>query len=426
MMKLPLTAAMTMMVCSAAALAAGIDAQDEQQHHVSFGIAAAGNTNRHGTVHDQPNNVQHRPRRQSTATADHNPAPLPKLRLKQQQQQHRREYQAKIIGGNVAERTEYPFFAQLAMGCGASLITRDVVLSAAHCVEGIAMLGSHVHVSAYEDWDVVEEQGLAETTIDRFVTDFASHPNFEWTGLNDIAVIKLSSPVPETIPTVKLNADRLVPEDGQDVTVIGLGISDYFEDTFPDLLHEVELQIINFDWCNAYSRYGGSLDRDAEFCASTLVDGEVLGGKDSCNGDSGGPIFIKDGTDRPLQVGIVSHGEGCAFQNYPGVYATVSDAYGWIKENACAMSKVNSELCGKIGVQNPEGNCASDEIELLFDLHTDEWSDELGWELRGDRDGFIDRQSPLPMLPLKQYTIKRCLPADQCYTLQLTDTHGDG
>jgi hypothetical protein len=36
------------------------------------------------------------------------------------------------------------------------------------------------------------------------------------------------------------------------------------------------------------------------------------GGKDSCYGDSGGPLFAADGEGGLVQLGIVSFGQGCA------------------------------------------------------------------------------------------------------------------
>ncbi|KAI4457880.1 polyserase-related [Holotrichia oblita] len=50
-------------------------------------------------------------------------------------------------------------------------------------------------------------------------------------------------------------------------------------------------------------------------------------GRDACMGDSGGPM-ICDGN----QVGVVSWGVGCGFENYPGVYASVPHYRSWILE----------------------------------------------------------------------------------------------
>lgn len=47
-------------------------------------------------------------------------------------------------------------------------------------------------------------------------------------------------------------------------------------------------------------------------------------------GDSGGPLV----TDRRVQVGIVSWGDGCAYYGRPGVYTDLShpDVFDFIKQ----------------------------------------------------------------------------------------------
>ena len=58
-----------------------------------------------------------------------------------------------------------------------------------------------------------------------------------------------------------------------------------------------------------------------------------LGGKDSCKGDSGGPLITwKD--DQAFLVGVVSRGAGCARHNEAGVYARVKMHLKWIKKYA--------------------------------------------------------------------------------------------
>lgn len=58
-------------------------------------------------------------------------------------------------------------------------------------------------------------------------------------------------------------------------------------------------------------------------------------GKDSCRGDSGGPLMavekLADGTSRWTSVGVVSFGPSpCGMQGWPGVYTRVIDFVPWI------------------------------------------------------------------------------------------------
>jgi secreted trypsin-like serine protease len=57
---------------------------------------------------------------------------------------------------------------------------------------------------------------------------------------------------------------------------------------------------------------------------------EILPGRDSCAGDSGGPLSINGGNGR-VQVGVISWGPGCAQRDTVGVYAAVGHFETWIK-----------------------------------------------------------------------------------------------
>lgn len=63
------------------------------------------------------------------------------------------------------------------------------------------------------------------------------------------------------------------------------------------------------------SQYGSGSITDNMMCASDQ-------GQDACNGDSGGPLYD---SDTNTLVGVVSWGYGCAYTNYAGVYARISN-----------------------------------------------------------------------------------------------------
>ena len=54
--------------------------------------------------------------------------------------------------------------------------------------------------------------------------------------------------------------------------------------------------------------------------------------RDSCRGDSGGPLAVEGQDGSYSQIGIVSWGKGCARQGYPGVYTRLTALLPWLKK----------------------------------------------------------------------------------------------
>ena len=76
--------------------------------------------------------------------------------------------------------------------------------------------------------------------------------------------------------------------------------------------------------------------RDPEDCVLEYLPGfDICAGdppaEDSCYGDSGGPLLVREG-DAWAQVGVVSRGEGCAA--FPGLYADATALREWILTSA--------------------------------------------------------------------------------------------
>lgn len=74
--------------------------------------------------------------------------------------------------------------------------------------------------------------------------------------------------------------------------------------------------------------FGGTDIADREICA--MQPGTA---KDSCYGDSGGPLIVPAGNPSGfVQVGVVSWGRKCGTRVYPGVYARVSAFSDWLEQ----------------------------------------------------------------------------------------------
>lgn len=65
-------------------------------------------------------------------------------------------------------------------------------------------------------------------------------------------------------------------------------------------------------------------------CAGFDKTGETVG-RDSCKGDSGGPLLIRN-TEGFVQAGIVSWGEGCYRKYKFGVYTRVARYAEWLTQ----------------------------------------------------------------------------------------------
>jgi secreted trypsin-like serine protease len=219
----------------------------------------------------------------------------------------------KIVGGTPAEQGEFPWMVRLSMGCGGALFEKDVVLTAAHCVDGSGDDTSITATGGVVDLDDSNKVEVKSTKV-------LQAPGYNGTG-KDWALIKLEKPIDQ--PTLPIAEDPALNEG--DLTVAGWGADKEGGEQQQKLL-KVTVPFIDDATCKkAY----GELVEGEELCA-----GVDEGGLDSCQGDSGGPLFRKDEAGEFVQVGIVSWGEGCARPGKPGVYTEVSNFAADIKKAA--------------------------------------------------------------------------------------------
>ncbi|RNA27095.1 Coagulation factor XI [Brachionus plicatilis] len=146
------------------------------------------------------------------------------------------------------------------------------------------------------------------------------HPNYNSTNYNnDIALFKLQTRAEfsSTVGTICL-PNEFVANVGKRAVVIGWGkIS--IQGIFPSKLQETFVEIKNNSECSFYNL------QKTQLCAGISV-GDI---KDSCQGDSGSPMFIND-NGRYYLAGIVSYGRSKC--DGFGVYTNVFEYLSWIKK----------------------------------------------------------------------------------------------
>jgi hypothetical protein len=216
------------------------------------------------------------------------------------------DVQPQVVGGTRAAQGEFPWMVRLSMGCGGAMYTNQIVLTAAHCVNGT---GNNTSITATTG--VVDLQDPARVT--RQSTYVYQAPGYNNPSGDDWALIKLASPISgiATLPVASTTA-----YDSGTFTVAGWGAAVEGGGQQRYLL-KAQVPFITDAQCgSAYSE----LVPAEEICAGNWDNGGV----DTCQGDSGGPMFRRDSANNWVQVGIVSWGYGCAQAHNPGVYSQTS------------------------------------------------------------------------------------------------------
>ena len=216
------------------------------------------------------------------------------------------------------------------------MITDRVVVTAAHCLGGSinVLVGRH-------DFDDKDGELIS-------VSKQIRHPKYDdETVENDIALLVLSRPVENAVQVVTLNDDTSYPSAGTTARVMGWGNLKADGFALPDVPYFVDVDVIDNQECEDLEN-GGDSYGEMKFLISDDMLCTYTKGKDSCQGDSGGPLIVKgNDASQDRLIGIVSWGVGCAY--LPGVYSRVSEAFDWVKEEACAASEDDtsgSSLCG--------------------------------------------------------------------------------
>ncbi|MEP1535753.1 MAG: serine protease [Paracoccaceae bacterium] len=283
----------------------------------------------------------------------------------------------RIYGGRPAQQGAWPWQVSLhttsrvgqdqesrvlSQFCGGSLVARQWILTAAHCVQDFDKKITPTN-------DILIRTGNVNLWEGDFrkVSAVFPHPNYDPERTdNDVALIKLSEPINNSsgpvgaIPVLQ-NGNEM--RQGPAVS-IGWGLME--EGRIPGVLMETEIDVVSNDTCNAgfaeqtRRDLGGYLlsigsangipqdkleeafsilapNIGAALTNNMICAGVASGERSSCNGDSGGPLMMRRSDGGWIQVGIVSWGKmplgaetSCGLPSLYGVYTRVSNYFDWI------------------------------------------------------------------------------------------------
>ncbi|KNC48063.1 uncharacterized protein AMSG_04294 [Thecamonas trahens ATCC 50062] len=223
---------------------------------------------------------------------------------------------ARVVEGRPAESGAYPPLAVLlrsgAVRCVASIISPQVLLTAAHCTIG----------SSPSDWTARVGSNLPfEGGTTHSVARIVVHDGYNsQTFANDVSLLILSAPVvysPTVAPLILASAEIAA---GTNVTVAGWGLQATSDTQAAPSLIEAVMSSAPMSECEAK----GSSNTGSVVCALPIA------GSDTCQGDSGGPMLTGSSAIRfYVSGGVLSFG-GTSCGTF-SVFASIPSYRPWIE-----------------------------------------------------------------------------------------------
>ncbi len=238
-----------------------------------------------------------------------------------------------VVGGAAARAVDWPGVAAVYLdrqvACTGVLIAPTVVLTAGHCADGL----TGVSLDA-DDIGGLRQQFAAKKVV--------AYPH--WGRTYDLALVILDRPA-TTEPAVIAQGcvlDEFFAK-GSDVGIVGYGAVDKRAEEYVDELQEGTTVVIDPACtdeelgCNPQVSPGGELAAGGN-------------GVDSCNGDSGGPLYLRT-PDGIYLVGITSRAVDTARLpcSEGGIYVRPDAVIDWIETTA--------------GVQLPAPECVGADVQ---------------------------------------------------------------